>query len=134
MGRPCMTDQQSGRLAIRIASCGLVMIALGAPLMVHGRSQGFADSATLQGSVRDSRGHPVATATVYLHAKGGVETLTALTDAEGIYRFSVLPKGVYTLRAEVAGYSPATLGPFVLGRSEAKKVDFTLESRKKPEP
>jgi tetratricopeptide (TPR) repeat protein len=78
--------------------------------------------------VRDSRGRPVAAATVYLQVKSGTQTLTARTDSEGTYRFSALGEGVYTLRAEMAGYGEATFGPCVLGPKEAKRIDLTLKS------
>ena len=74
----------------------------------------------------DSSGLPIAAATVYLQ-KDGAQTLTARTDSEGSYRFSVLGAGVYKLRAEMAGYVVATFGPCALGPKETKRVDLTLE-------
>jgi tetratricopeptide (TPR) repeat protein len=118
-----------------LVTCILVVSALFAPLLVHGQTvQGqfddHADLAILQGSVRDSHGHPVAAVTVYLQAKAGTQTLTARTDAEGAYRFPGLREGVYLLRAEMAGYRDTTFGPCVLGQRETKKIDLTLESQK----
>jgi len=94
---------------------------------IQEQSQDQADSATVQGSVRDSRGRPVAAATVYLQVKTGTQPLTTRTDSEGSYRFLALREGVYTLRAEIAGYE-ATFGPCVLGKKESKTIDLTLES------
>jgi tetratricopeptide (TPR) repeat protein len=107
-----------------------ILIALLAALSVfgkpgQGRSPDPADSATLQGSVRDSRGRPVSGATVYL--KSGDQTLTARTDSQGTYRFSALRDGVYSVRAEMAGYGKASFGPCALGSTDAKTVDLTLE-------
>ena len=76
--------------------------------MIHSQSQASADSAALQGSVRDSEGRPVAGATVYLQMKDGTQTLLAHADETGSYRFSGLRQGIYMLRVEMAGYSPAT--------------------------
>jgi len=95
---------------------------------IQEQAQDQADSATVQGSVRDSRGRPVAAATVYLHVKTGTQPLTTRTDSEGSYRFLALREGVYSLRAEMAGYGKATFGPCVLGKNETKRIDFTLES------
>jgi len=111
----------------------LTLVALLAPFLTDGQSvqaqsQNAADSATLQGTVLDSRGHPVAAATVYLQAKTGTPTLSARTDSAGAYRFSALSEGVYTLRAEMAGYAAATFGPCVLGPKEEKRIDLTLEA------
>jgi tetratricopeptide (TPR) repeat protein len=100
------------------------------PSIIHGQSQASADSATLKGSVRDSGGRPVAGATVYLQVKDGKQTLLAHADETGSYSFSGLREGIYMLRAEVAGYSPATVGPCVLAPKESKRIDLTLESPK----
>src|SRR3984885_9374637 len=59
--------------------------------------------ATLQGVVRDSLNHPVAGATVCLQANGS-QILTVHTDSAGAYLFPDVRQGVYTLRAEIAGY------------------------------
>ncbi|MFZ0773268.1 MAG: tetratricopeptide repeat protein [Candidatus Sulfotelmatobacter sp.] len=79
--------------------------------------------------VRDSGNRPVAGATVCLKAKDS-QTLSARTDSAGAYRFSAVPQGGYTLRAEMAGYGPATSGPFVLGAKESRTIDLTLEPAK----
>jgi tetratricopeptide (TPR) repeat protein len=112
-----------------------ILIALLAALSVSGKTgQGQsldpAESATLQGSVRDSHGRPVSGATVYL--KGGDQTLTAHTDSQGTYRFSALRDGVYSIRAEMSGYGKASFGPCALGSMEAKTVDLTLEPATDP--
>ena len=112
---------------MRWFSATLVVIALLAACP-QGQSQNPEGSATLQGSVRDPHGHPVAAATVHLLGKTGEHPLTARTDSAGNYWFPALHEGTYTVRAESSGYSAAAFGPFSLGRKEAKKVDLTLES------
>jgi tetratricopeptide (TPR) repeat protein len=122
---------RSGRIWARIATRVLVASALLTAFfygqMARGQSQ---DSATLQGTVKDSGGRAIAGATVCLQGKTGTQTVTALTDSEGIFRFSALGDGAYTLRAEMAGYAAANFGPFVLGQRETKRIDLTLESGK----
>jgi tetratricopeptide (TPR) repeat protein len=118
---------------MRCLVAALVVIALLIPF-APGQPLPFEGSATLQGSVRDSRGRPVAGATVYLRVKSGDQRLTAHTDPEGNYRFSALREGTYTLRAEMIGSGEAAFGPFVLGQTEAKKVDLTLEAAFFEEP
>jgi tetratricopeptide (TPR) repeat protein len=112
---------------MRWFSATLLAIALLAACP-HGQSQNPEGSATLQGSVRDPHGHPVAAATVHLQRKTGEQPLAARTDSAGRYWFPALREGTYTVRAESSGYSAAAFGPFSLGRKEAKKVDLTLES------
>ncbi len=90
--------------------------------------QGLADSATLQGSVRDSHGLPLAAATVYLQEETKTRSLTAHTDSRGTFHFSALGHGTYTVRAEMAGYGETTFGPCVLRANETKRVDLTLKA------
>jgi len=89
--------------------------------------------ATLRGIVRDSSNRPVAGATVCLQAKDS-QTLAAHTDPTGMYRFSAVPRGGYTLHAEMAGYDPATSSPFVLGPKESRTIDLTLQFAKAGPP
>jgi len=131
MGCFRLTAHQSGRLRKAIIRLGV--IALSASL-AHGQSQDPAGSATLQGLVRDSLGHPVVAASVYLQPASGGESLTANSDSNGAYRFSALPEGTYSVRAEMPGSGEATFGPFVLGQKEAKRIDLTLQLPKGSEP
>ena len=120
-----MTARQSGYLETRLVS--LLMVAtVFIPFVARCHSQKPRDSATLRGSVRDSRGRPLVGARIALLAGAGTETLIQHTDAEGNYRFEGLHAGSYNLRAELAGYARATVGPFILGQQEAKKIDLTL--------
>src|SRR5213083_1977051 len=127
MNGSSLTAQLFGHFATRIITCVVAMIAVLALFPVQGRSvhgecASPDNSATLQGSVRDSRGRAVAAAIVYLRAKGGSQLLTAHTDSAGTYRFSALRHGEYVVRAELAGYGEAISGSFVLGESEIKSV------------
>ena len=88
------------------------------------------DLGTLQGSVFDSRGRPVAGATVYVQLKDETQTLTAIADSTGNYRFPGLRAGVYTLHAEMSGYENATHDPISLGPKDTKRIDLTLGSAK----
>ncbi|MFZ0199644.1 MAG: carboxypeptidase regulatory-like domain-containing protein [Candidatus Sulfotelmatobacter sp.] len=82
-------------------------------------------TATLQGVVRDSAGHPVAGATVCLRVKDA-QIHTAHTDSAGKYLFSALRQGSYVLQAEMPGYERATSTSIVLAPNEAKSIDLTL--------
>src|SRR5579863_1830766 len=115
------------RVATRVLVASALLTAFFYGQIARGQSQ---DSATLQGTVKDSGGRAIAGATVCLQGKTGTQTVTALTDSEGIFRFSALGDGAYTLRAVMAGYAAANFGPFVLGQRETKRIDLTLESGK----
>jgi tetratricopeptide (TPR) repeat protein len=99
------------------------------------QSQDPAGNATLQGTVqgyvRDSRGRPLANATVFLEFATGTGTLAIQTqithtDSQGSYRFAALREGTYTLRAEISGYGQATFGPVVLAKKETKTINLAL--------
>jgi tetratricopeptide (TPR) repeat protein len=82
-------------------------------------------SGTVQGSIRDTRSRPVASATISL-LNAPAPVLTTRTDSEGRYRFATLRAGTYTLRAELSGYTATVFGPFVLAGAETKQVDLAL--------
>jgi tetratricopeptide (TPR) repeat protein len=101
-----------------------ICVAVCALATVPASAQG---SATLQGTVRDSRGHPLGAATVYLQMKATGQILTAHTDPAGSYRFTGLHAGTYLLRAEGAGSGEATARPVIIAERETKDVDLTVE-------
>ncbi len=106
----------------------LVATAILTPLPVHAQSQVSRNSSTLQGTIRDSNGTPVAGAAVYLQAKDkdASPILIAHTEADGTYRRSPVREGLYTLRSKAAGFVDAAFGPFTIDKGETKKIDLTL--------
>ena len=106
----------------------LVATAILVPLPVHAQSQASSDSATLQGTIRDSNGKPVAGAAVYLETKDNDASLIPIahTEADGTYRCSPVREGLYTLRSKAAGFIDAAFGPFAIDKAETKKIDLTL--------
>ena len=118
------------------AACTLVLAVMGALSPAHGQSLPEAaveapertSGPTLQGIVRDSLNRPVAGVAVCLQTKNA-QIFTVHTDSAGVYLFSGVPQGIYTLRAEMTGYADATSGPLVLSL-ESRTVDLTLGSAK----
>jgi tetratricopeptide (TPR) repeat protein len=82
----------------------------------------------VQGIVRDSLHKPVAGAEVHLQFEGATQTLNALTDSKGAFKFSALRKGAYNLRAEIRGKGKAAVSPVILGQNETKTLDLTLST------
>ena len=60
--------------------------------------------ATIQGSVHDAIGHPLAGATVRLKDGAGKVVASARSDAQGQFTFSGLASGVYVVEADRKGY------------------------------
>jgi tetratricopeptide (TPR) repeat protein len=98
---------------------------------VFGRAQDPERSATLQGTVHDADGKPVAQAAVVLQKKGTAESFTVQTDTRGSYAFTKLQDGIYTLGASKDGHRDAQLESLLLRQHESKFVDLTLGS---PQP
>lgn len=94
------------------------------------------DKASLNGTVRDGHGSPIAGATVRLQAKdkGPAESSSAQTDAKGQYRFDSLREGVYVLFTSMPGYEESHIPPVFLGPNESKTVDLTLGTPKAANP
>ncbi|MGH9546720.1 MAG: tetratricopeptide repeat protein, partial [Terriglobales bacterium] len=133
MDRFRVTARQSGFTGASIATCTLAALVFLVPFVTRAQTPSAAPAATLQGSVRDSTGRPLAAATVYLQGKDGRQILSVHPDATGSYRFAGLGEGTYRLRVEQAGFSAATFGPCVLGAKEAKTFDLVLKSSPGPQ-
>jgi tetratricopeptide (TPR) repeat protein len=119
---------------MHFAIYALILSVLFAPFPIKGQSVDPANSAALQGMIRDEAGRPTAAAAVELRTKEGMTILTVKTDSQGIYRFSFLAAGVYTLHAEMGGSGGATFGPFSLQGNESKKIDLTLKPQEVSRP
>lgn len=121
----CLSARKFGCIETTLAFQIIVCVALGS--FAQGQSRPAADSATLQGTVRDSTGHPVDAASVSLQAKGA-EILSTLTDPAGQYRFSGLHEGIYTLRVRRTGDGEASAEGIFIEKRRTKNVDLLLRS------
>lgn len=105
-----------------------VLAVVGLPVWpAQGQPHQSQDSATLQGTVRDSQGRPIGSALVTLQAKDPERNLSTRTGAAGNYVFQALPAGTYTIRVEPGASGQAAVEPVVLAARETKNVDLTLE-------
>ena len=119
-----LTGKRRGRFRILIASCALLQFALlSAAAVAQNSSSGGA--ASLQVSVRDTHGRPLAGAIIHLQNEQRNQSLPGRSDAQGQYRFPTLAPGKYTVRAEMTGYGSAVSAPVELG-GEGKEVQLTL--------
>jgi tetratricopeptide (TPR) repeat protein len=122
---PPVSESRSLSLCLLLAAFALLQFAFFAgPL--QGQSSASSQAATLQVSVRDSQGRSLSGAAVLLRLNGEAQNLTAHTDARGQCRFIALHPGAYMLRAEMAGYGSAFMGPFLIQAGTPKTVNLTL--------
>src|ERR1700690_789672 len=116
--------------SIYFSLCAIVVVTVIAPISALSEKQLSTPGSIVYGHVRDSDGLAVANASVILQISGAGPTLTpeqvVHTDSSGAFRFSELPQGTYTLRAEMTGYEKAIADPIDLAQSETKKLDLTL--------
>ena len=78
--------------------------------------------------VRDSLHQPVAGAEVHLQRENDTQTLDAITDSKGAFKFSAIQEGTYSLRASMMGKGKAAVTPVILGQNETKTLDLTLST------
>ncbi|WP_223645770.1 mucoidy inhibitor MuiA family protein [Corallococcus sp. EGB] len=84
-------------------------------------------ASTLIGSVTDARGRqPVADAVVTATSPNLQGERTVVTDAQGNYRISQLPPGVYTLRVEKEQFRPHTRTDVQLRLNRTIRVNMEL--------
>src|SRR6266849_6156023 len=91
-------------------------------------SAGQEPEASLQGTVRDSKGQPVAGAAVTAtHSETGLTQRTT-TQARGEYFFGSLPRGLYNLKVEITGYRGLEKQAIELVVGGRREENFTLTS------
>src|SRR4029077_6885608 len=83
--------------------------------------------ASIQGAVTDPDGASVSGATVTLKNLGTNQTLTATTDANGIYNFNALPPSTYSLTVEKTGFKKKALENVGFIPEQANALNIQLE-------
>src|ERR1700694_3255470 len=116
--------------------CRVVLIVLAAALVSLSSATAFAqspspqqwDAITVEGTVRNSAGEPVAGASVLLEEKGHSRPLETKTNADGTFVFSARRAGIYTVRAEKSGLRNGVTDSLELSAGEKKHVNLALET------
>lgn len=99
-----------------------VALAIAAALLYNGACRRF-PVGTIEGSVTDRYGAPIAHATV-----GGILGARGMpSDSSGRYRLTGVPVGVHRLRATVAGFLRGERDGIVVREGASTVVDFTLD-------
>jgi hypothetical protein len=104
----------------------LAVVALGA---LEGRASAqFVSTASIEGTVVDESGGALPGAAVTLTSPAlQVAELSAVTNAEGHYRFAQLAAGTYRLRYELSGFQPLIREGLTIGAGFAARVDIQLK-------
>jgi tetratricopeptide (TPR) repeat protein len=114
--------------------CALLALSSSPQFFAHAQaphSQAPSDkSCTLHGIIHDSDQQPIAGVAVFLQNKQN--TLTSHTDTAGVYCFSKIEDGTYSLQAEMEGYEKAISSQVHLTPQEPSTIDLALKPVKAP--
>jgi hypothetical protein len=114
---------RSGPSPLLRVLCGL-LVALAAVPALLAQSTG---SATLRGTVKDPAGAVVPGASVTLINEATKDERKATTSSDGLYVFSSVNPGTYTVRIEGSGFKTSEQRGIVLSPSDTRGVDIALE-------
>lgn len=89
----------------RLSRLGIVLTVLSFATAAHGQ----AVTANLQGVATDPSGAVMADVAIKAANLATGEQRTTQTNSEGFYRFNLLPRGRYEVRAQKAGFSDQTV-------------------------
>lgn len=111
---------------IRYACAGLVLAIVALCGASTAFAQAQATTGQITGAVRDSAGAAVPNATVKaVNTQTGL-TRNATASADGVYRFVLLPPGVYDLSAEASNFSKTEIKAVSVTVGQIADINITL--------
>jgi len=105
----------------RMMICAAVLILAAIPVAAQ------LPTGTILGAVTDSSGVSIPNAMVSLKNTDTNLTKTAMTEADGSYRFPELPVGHYEVTASAAGFRTETRAGLNLEVTQQGVINFTLQ-------
>jgi hypothetical protein len=98
-------------------------------MVLLGCASAFAQQTTgnIAGRVVDQQGAAIPGATVTAKSATTGFTRTEITDAEGIYRLSALPVGIYDVTADLTGFTTVSKKDIEVNVAQTQNVDFPLK-------
>ncbi len=101
-----------------------VLVCLSSIVSIYG--QNSASTGAISSSVRDAAGQVIPGAAIILRERTTNQTRQATSEADGSYRISVLPVGIYEVRAESAGFAPYVNPQVTVAVGSTTTLDITL--------
>jgi Carboxypeptidase regulatory-like domain len=109
------------------SACACLLIAAGT---LFGAIQAFAQAQATTGQIagvaRDSAGAAVPNATIKVTNTQTGFSQTAISGADGLYRFVLLPPGVYNLTAEAANFAQTEFKEIPVTVGQITDLNITL--------
>src|SRR5215472_8083212 len=90
-------------------------------------TQGFAQEATVVGTVTDSSGAVIPNAAITITNMGTGQVRNLATNDAGQYVASALPIGTYDVKVQAAGFGLSNTTGVVLNVGDRRRVDFSLK-------
>ena len=122
-----LSPTNAGSLGFLLRRCDLRLAILLAAFVVLFAVQGFAQEATIVGTVTDPSGAAVANATVTLTNNDTGVQRTIPTNSDGQYVAPDLHIGHYTVTANATGFKLAQEHNITLNVGDRTRIDFKLE-------
>jgi Carboxypeptidase regulatory-like domain len=119
----CVLDSQSAAGKV----FGLLVCLLALCICIPPTFAQSASTGALAGTVTDPSGAVISGATVTLTSLATSQVRTTTTDANGSYKFSLLPPGNYSVRFSASGFKTAEVPSVVVNVTETAGVDRSLE-------
>lgn len=108
-------------------ACGLLVCLLALSVCVSSAFGQSASTGAIAGTVTDASGAVITKANVTATSLETGQTRTAATDANGLYKFSLLPPGNYSLKFSASGFKTAEVPSVTVNVTETVEADRSLE-------
>jgi hypothetical protein len=106
-----------GRLLFGILPAVFMLLCLGTPTQMRAQT-----TATVSGTVEDTTGAVIPGATVTLINDATHTQIDAVSSSSGLYAFSSVIPGTYTIRAIEKGFAPKELTGVILNAGDTKEM------------
>src|SRR5450755_1853222 len=109
---------------LRLLVTALLIATIAAPVLVAQTST----TGAIEGKITDSSGAPLPGVTVELTSPNLQGTKTEVSDGKGLFRFSLLPTGNYSLTSTLAGFSPTRQNNIALQLGRTVTLDVRMSA------
>jgi len=122
-----LSPTKAGSIGPFLKRCDLRLVLLLAALVVVFAAQGFAQEATILGTITDPTGAAVPNATVTITNNETGVSRTLPSNGDGQYVAPDLHIGPYTIRVSASGFKAAEQKGVTLSVGDRSRIDFKLE-------
>src|SRR5271167_4353307 len=123
---PSSQRTRCGRAVVLAVLTAASMISASMLVLAKEHFPQQAGAVTVEGTVRNTAGEPVADAMVLLEEKGNTTIVETKSKVDGTFVLSFVHGGTYTVRAEKMGYSDTVADSLELRLGNKKHVDLVL--------